>query len=380
MIILFAWSVIAFTWWLVALWLLASRVRSDISVAQPTLPPASSRPSVTIFKPLPPIRDERERAALTHAIASFAAQLAPQDELIVGLNIDHEAAWLPSVQSWRASAPNAQIRVVTRALPTQHANPKIAWLEVLSADARGELWLWSDADVSAPSDFLNTACGQLLKGNVNAVTAPYCIRQVDEARQVLDAIYVNLEFLPGALLLDRLNQKKFAYGAATLLRAATFKQRADWKQLGNALADDYKLGELLQPVALGPTMVSTFTRPLTWLAAWEHYYRWQKTVRWCQPGGFAALLVLMPLWGWCIAPMFGVQYGATLTGLSGVMAGEIVVALFACWLVGCRLPVRSWFGVLLWPFTRPVVWLLVWLPLPVLWSGRKREWFAPEER
>jgi hypothetical protein len=53
--------------------------------------------------------------------------------------------------------------------------------------------------------------------------------------------------------------------------------------------------------------------------------------------------------------------------------------MVACWLVGCRLPVRAWPGILLWPLTRPVVWLLVWLPLPVLWSGRKQEWFAPEE-
>jgi hypothetical protein len=62
-----------------------------------------------------------------------------------------------------------------------------------------------------------------------------------------------------------------------------------------------------------------------------------------------------------------------------VVVGELLVAFLASWLVGCRLPVRSWFGVLLWPFTRLMTWLLVWLPLPVLWSGRRREWFAPVE-
>jgi len=383
MIFLITWSIVAFAWWIIALILLAKagRTQSDEPSANALNAKAPhNRPTVTIFKPLPPIRDERERAAITEAVASFVGQLSPRDELIVGLNIEDEQAWRAGIQSWRGSAPNARIRVIARVVPVQRANPKIGWLEVLSADANGELWLWSDADVSAPQGFLESVCGRLSKGDVNAVTAPYCVRNIEEAKQVLDAAYVNLEFLPGALLLDLLKLHRFAYGAATMFRAATFRQRADWTQLGNALADDYKLGQLLQSVALGRVMVSTFTRPKTWLAAWQHYYRWQKTVRWCQPAGYASLLVLMPLLGWSFAGLCGAQPGAQVAGLGGVILGEMLVAFMACRLVGCRLPFRSWFGVVLWPFTRPVVWLLVWLPLPVLWSGHKREWFAPEAK
>ena len=62
-----------------------------------------------------------------------------------------------------------------------------------------------------------------------------------------------------------------------------------------------------------------------------------------------------------------------------MIAGEIFVGVLACLLAGCRLPPAAWPGVLLWPMCRVLAWLLVWLPLPVLWSGRQRAWFTPQQ-
>ena len=132
-------------------------------------------------------------------------------------------------------------------------------------------------------------------------------------------------------------------------------------------------------MTLAKTLVSTFTKPAGWGEAWQHYYRWQKTVRWCRPSGYAALLVLMPAFGWALAGLFGGLKPFYLSGLVAVLGGEIMVAWLACRLVGCRLPPATWMGVLLWPFFRAVTWLLVWVPLPVLWSGRQRAWFAPQQ-
>lgn len=374
MILLSTWSAVAFVWWGIALALLASARRWKTSPAR------VARPTLTVFKPLPPVRSERERAALRDAIESFACQLGVGDELIVGINACDEAAWQPAVLLWRAAAAKARVEIMAREMPVQCANPKIAWLQMLSPAAHAELWLWSDADVTAPAGFLDAACVQLLRDGSNAITAAYRIQHVSQPCEVLDALFVNVEFLPGALLLGQLKRNDFAYGAATLFRAETFRQRVNWEQLGAALADDHKLGELLQPVTLARVMTCTFTQPSGWLAAWQHYYRWQKTVRWCRPGGFAALLVMMPAIGWSGAGLFGVDASVQCLGLACVIGGEIVVALVACWLVGCRLPVTTLPGVLLWPFTRVVTWLLVWFPLPVLWSGRQREWFSPVQK
>ena len=370
---LISWTIAAFVWWLIALCLLAqSRRRTP-------LPASARRAAMTVFKPLPPVRDEPERAALAAAIGSFVGQLAAADEMVIGLDAADAAGWQPSLQAWRAAWPAARLIVVAREVPRQWANPKISWLQVLAPSARGEVWLWSDADVTTPPGFLDGIGGQLAAGGGNAVTAPYVIQHIRQAHGVLDALFVNVEFLPGALLLGRLSQQDFAYGAATAFRAETFHARGDWHKLGAALADDHKLGELLQPVTLAKTLVSTFTKPAGWGEAWQHYYRWQKTVRWCRPSGYAALLVLMPAFGWALAGLFGGLKPFYLSGLVAVLGGEIMVAWLACRLVGCRLPPATWMGVLLWPFFRAVTWLLVWVPLPVLWSGRQRAWFAPQQ-
>jgi ceramide glucosyltransferase len=250
---------------------------------------------------------------------------------------------------------------------------------VLAVRARGDLWLWSDADVTAPAGFLNALVGQLLDSGSQAVTAPYCIRDLHQGCEVLDALFVNVEFLPGTLLLGQLNRRSHAYGAAILFRAETFRARANWTELGAALADDNALGRQLQPVQLARTLAATFTQPSGWLAAWRHYYRWQKTVRWCQPGGFAALLVLMPVFGWSAAGAFSLSHVAQLVGLGTLWGGEILVTLAACGLVRCRLTLAAVPGIVLWPLLRPVTWLLVWLPLPVVWSGRKPKWSAPQQ-
>lgn len=317
---------------------------------------------------------------MAEAIGSFISQLKPGDEVLMGMNEAEAASWRASFQEWRATWPAARINVVEREIPRQCANPKIAWLQVLAPSAQGEVWLWSDTDVTAPPGFLDTVCSQLDASGSNAVTTPYVVQRVSHAHEMLDTLFVNLEFLPGALLLGRLKQQDFAYGAATAFRTETFQAKGDWQKLGSALADDHKLGELLQPVALSNALVSTVPSLSGWGEAWQHYYRWHKTVRWCRPPGYLALLMVMPMFGWMLAGLCGGYSTFILKGLIAVPAGEILVAVMACGLVGCRLPPATWFGVLLWPFFHAITWLLVWFPLPVLWSGRKRAWFAPQQK
>jgi ceramide glucosyltransferase len=373
-IFLIAWSTVAFVWWLIALALLVESRRRNLSASLAT------RATITVFKPLPPVRNEQERDELAEAIGSFISQLKLGDELLIGMNVAAAVGWQGKIQAWHTAWPAAQITVIARAVPDQCANPKIAWLQVLAPSARGEVWLWSDTDVTAPSGFLDDICAQLAASGKNAVTAPYRVQQVGRAHEMLDALFVNLEFLPGTLLLGRLNHQDFAYGAATAFRMETFHDKGDWQKLGSALADDHKLGELLQPVALSSALVSTIPNLNGWGEAWQHYYRWQKTVRWCRPADYAALLVLMPAFGWAMAGLVVGSKVFFISGFIAVLVGEMLVAVLACQLVGCRLPPATWFGVLSWPFARVITWLLVWLPLPVLWSGRQRAWFAPNQK
>lgn len=370
LIFLISWSALAGVWWIVAIMLVALGPRRRLGAE-------ITRSTLSVFKPIPPTYDDVERELLATAIESFIAQLDSDDEVLIGIEESALPAWQSAFEGWKTNWPRARIAVVAQPAPSHRANPKVAWMEIMSTQAKGELWLWSDADVIAPPEFLHKMKNALIGGDANVLTAAYSIRQVRKAAGMLDALFVNVEFLPGALLLDRLNAKDFAYGAAMMFRAATFRERVTWADLGAELADDHELGRRLKPVAMIDTLVSTFTLPSSWRDTLEHYYRWQKTIHWCRPSGFAAMIVVIPMIGWVAALILrGGDLIATTCFLAQWLL-ETLVGIIICSLVGCRPSPRTWAGLLLWPLVRAFAWLAVWLPVRVVWGGRKATWSTP---
>ena len=368
-----AWSAMAVVWWLIAIMLIVkgpNRHFSKTSTALATL---------SVFKPISPVRDDGERKVLADAIESFIGQLDHDDEMLIGVDLCALPYWESIIDQWRAAWPKARIVVVARPDPDQLPNPKIAWMELLSGQAQGALWLWSDADVIAPPDFLRTLKEALMESEVNAVTAAYAVREVRKSAAMFDALFVNVEFLPGALLLGRLGATEFAYGAATIFRATTFFEHIKWNELGAQLADDHELGRRLKPVQLTGTIVSTFTLPGSWFDALGHYYRWQKTVRWCRPAGYAAMILVIPMVGWTAAIILLEASTLAFAGLVSQWLLEILFAAIMCSLLGCRLVPRTWGGLLLWPVVRMISWMAAWLPLPVVWGRKKAAWHSPSK-
>jgi hypothetical protein len=369
--VLVGWSAAAMIWWLIAIWLVwkerSSAPRSD----------REPESTLTVFKSLPGGASSSERAALAGALQTFIAQLGPRDELLLGVPQDEAAFWQPQLASLEDHFPKERLRILRLPVPRQRANPKIAWLEQLASHARGELWLWSDADIVAPPGLLLALKAALAGADGGAVTCPYCVRQVGGAAAVLDAAFVNAEFLPGALLLGRLGTVDFAFGAATIFRAADFHARVTWEQLGAALADDYALGQQLKPVRLSGPMVETLALETTAAGALRHYYRWQKTIRWCRPGSYAALLAITPWLGWmtlaCLRPADGLAW----TGLAAQWAVEVLALVALCAALRCRVGPGAWPALALWPPLRAMTWLAVWLPLPVQWRGPMQQWSRP---
>ncbi len=370
--VLVCWSGVATLWWLLAVGLVRSR---KVSPTPPAGGSVSAR--LTIFKPLPVTSTAGERAALARALESFLAQLEPGDEMLVGLPESEAPQWQPMLDEWQRRRSAPRLVVVRQSPPRQRANPKIAWLEVLAHSAQGELWLWSDADIVAPPGLLAQLKGTLATAGTGAVTCPYCVRRADAAAAMLDAAFVNAEFLPGALLLGRRGSVDFAFGAATLFRAADFRAHVNWAALGATLADDYALGQRLRPVACAGLLVETLALERTGAGALRHYYRWQKTIRWCRPGSYAALLAILPLLGWLVFAALHPANPAAWLGVGGQWLSELAAVAALCLAVRCRMATGAWLALILWPPLRALTWLAVWLPLAVTWRGARQRWSRP---
>ena len=371
------WSGVSAVWWLIAIILVHATRRIQLSVE---LPLGMSSPSLTIFKPLPSVPDVETRDALAACIASFLAQLDESTELVVGVPEEQAGQWAPVLREWANRYSRVQLRPVIRATPGQRANPKVAWLEVLAPEAGGELWLWSDADVVAPPGFLAQLLRVLaLNPTAGAVTAPYGIRFTAHASGWLDALFVNMEFLPGALLLGRLGPVPLAFGAAVLFRAEDFRRRISWDDLGASLADDHETGRRLAPVVVSRQIAETCALESRLGPALRHVYRWQKTIRWCRPGGFAALVVILPLFGWVALCTMTPGNPVPWVGLAAQYALESGVASVLLSRVGFRGPPAGALAVLAWPALRALVWFAAWLPIPVTW-GAAEAWNRPTRR
>jgi Glycosyl transferase family 21 len=365
--LLLGWSAAALAWWGLA-WLLIRRcLRAPVVPAGPTL-----KESLTIFKPLPQLRPGGLTPRLRAALTSFVNQLDDNSEMLLGVHEADRAQVHPWFEELLATVPAGRLRVLYRAEPDACANPKIAWLSWLAPQAGGQWWLWSDADIVAPPHWLAGARERMaVIGEARLLTFPYYVQQPDHPAGWWDAAFINAEMLPGASLFVALRRPAdFAFGAAMLFRAADFQARGDWADLGRYLADDFAIGQLMRPCRISLPPLETLAQESSWREALRHYFRWHKTVRWCQPLGYLGLqLLTTPLLGWLGYALAHPRSGVGWSALAGQVLVELAVITRLSRLTGADwVRGRGWTPLAAWPLLRSAVGLAVWLPIPVGWN------------
>jgi len=368
-IIAIVWSALSAAWFVCAV-VLVFREKGKV----PTLS-CSNPPSMTIFKPLPPLREAEVPKQLVCALESFIRQMDRSTDMVLGVEEEQFHLWEKTFARWQNQFPASNLRVIRHSKPDAFVNPKVAWQIVLAPHASGDLWLWSDADIEAPEQFLNSIRAELMHSGCRAITCPYIVRAMPGAWEVLEALFVNIEFFPGVLLFRRSNVR-FALGAATLFYAEDFKRNADWEKLGSTLADDNELGRQLAPVKISRNTVETLPQEKKFRGAFLHYLRWHKTVRWCEPAGYAGQLLLLPLFGWVTCVVLNPLSVIAWSGLMATSLFEITVAALIFYRLKCPFPLHKCWMFPAWTALRPMAWLLSWTPASVRWNGCKHRWLG----
>jgi Glycosyl transferase family 21 len=363
-IILALWSGAGLVWWILAWRLVASdRQKCDL------VPDSTARRTLSVFKPLPPL-SVKGLDLMAAGLESFVAQLDSESELLLGIHEADRNSTTHFVKRLRTKYPDAHLKVIFRTESDDVANPKIAWQKILARHAEGELWLWSDADIFAPAGFLPSARLEYARSGAAMMTFPYVIRELPAAPALLEALFVNVEFYPGVLLLRRLGPVDFGLGAAMLFQRDDFLREVNWDEIGARLADDFCLGQKLRPVQIGTATLATVARASTWKDALLHDLRWTKTIRWNRPVGSFARILIMPVLGWLVAVALDPTHFFAWIGLLGMIQAEVLFAAAICRRAGCRLKWGDMLSLEVWSFWRIILWFLCWLPWPILWSGK----------
>jgi hypothetical protein len=379
--LLTGWTALAALWWWIALRLVRAspklrRRPGDAPVAGHRCGEAAAAATLTIFKPLPRLPRDAPTPDQVAALESFVAQLDSTAEMLLGIEQPDRDKWRPLIENWRCRYPSARLQVICVPRPAQFLSPKVSWHHTLAEHARGQWWMWSDADMIAPAGFLDAVRDEFARSGVNILTCPYLVRRVRAAPMMLEALFANVEFLPGALLCKRLGHVRFAFGACILFRADAFGAGADWERLGARLADDCALGQALGPVRISDIALETLAAESAWRDAAQHYLRWHKTVRWNRPAGYAGQIIIVPLLGWLACVLTRPAMLAGWAGLGATILMEMAVALALFRSVGCPLPPRWLWTLPVWSLLRAATWAACWLPWPVVFRSQNRRWWS----
>jgi len=373
--LLLGWTLASLGWWLIAVFLVVRAGRRHLRLPAASAHEPIDERAITIFKPLASPLSDTELRVVCECLESFVADMDTNCEMLIGGQPAERKALEAFVADMRDQHPAAHVRLIIAAQPETSMHPKVARNQQLSHYARGELWLWSDADILIEAGTIRSLRADALD-HEGLVTSPYIVKQRACTAEMLDALFVNLEFYPGVELLGTLNAVPGAFGAGMLFEASAFSDRLDWYELGSHLAEDYVMGQYLGPVKLGSARVVTVPCTPDWRSALLHYLRWQKTIRWCQPLSFAAQLVILPILGWLGWLLFDPGNAYAWRGLAFVLIMDTLAGAAIFRMLGCRLTMRELLVLPLWSLLRGLIWLACWLPWPVAWRGRR--WWAPK--
>ena len=306
---------------------------------------AGFKPPVSILKPV-----QGRDARFYEAIRSHATQQYPEFELIFGTADANDPA-LEDIDRLRMEFPQVPIRSVFT--ENDAPNRKVGSLEILAREARYEVLLINDGDISVASDYLARVAGMLADPNVGLVTCLYRGKGSSMASRA-EALGIATEFAPSVLVARLLSAGGFALGSTMAFRNSDLKAIGGFAAIREYLADDYQLGaritSLGKQVALSDSVVETNLGAGSWRDVWKHQVRWSRTIRVSRPTGYFGYLVTQATF-WClVAAMFG-YWEIALSGL----AVRLIAAAAAMIVLGnmqtariLMVPLRDLFGLAVW--------------------------------
>src|SRR5262249_49357395 len=129
----------------------------------------------------------------------------------------------------------------------------------------------------------------------------YRCKKENSLASAWENIWVNCDFWVQGLLGDWMRGCDFAFGAAMALKRETLEKVGGFASLRDYLADDFQLGNRVfksgLKIGFSPRWVTLQEGSSSFLQTWRHLLRWSRTIRVCQPGGYAGSIILnMTFW------------------------------------------------------------------------------------
>ena len=272
----------------------------------------------------------------------------------------------------------AQISLTVGLDPTAENRKVGKLIRMVPRASRPDVFVLSDADISVQRDYLRQIVGELYADEkIGLVTCAYRSRphQPDLGAR-LEALYVNTDFMPMAILADSFEPLHYAFGATIAIKSKILEEIGGFESIKDLLADDFHLGQPHRrsrlPDSFSPrTLVTIVPGERTFADFWHHQLRWARTYRTVRPISVATILTHGPLW----AVLLMLTTGFSAAAVASAAATIAVRLAMGAWMIRgvAKLPLRlSDLGLLLVKdFTITGIWFASLLGKTVRWGDRR---------
>jgi ceramide glucosyltransferase len=178
-------------------------------------------------------------------------------------------------------------------------NPKIANLAKPGVDAHGEIVIIADSDIGVERRYLQALAASFGSERIGAATCLYRGAPNRTLISRLGAMQIEEAFIPSVLVALALGKLRFCLGATMAVRSSVLEQIGGLSALGETIADDHKLGELVsardREIELSRYVVQTSVPETMLRALWSHELRWARTNFGLAPAGYAFSFLMYAL-------------------------------------------------------------------------------------
>ncbi|MBL0155657.1 MAG: bacteriohopanetetrol glucosamine biosynthesis glycosyltransferase HpnI [Bryobacterales bacterium] len=325
-------------------------------------PTGSYTPPVSILKPVRGLD-----SALHDALLSHMTQDYPDYEILIGVR-DMEDPAVPVIRQLITEHPEHPIRLIH--CQTDTPNAKVGILIDLARQARHEIILVNDADISVPPQYLRRVAAPLAEPRNGLVTCLYHAT-AHSIPGNWEALGIATDFIPSTLVAPMVGINEFGLGSTLCFRKTDLAAIGGFDAVKEFIADDYQLAkritQLGRETVLSEVVVGTTLNAPTWRDVWRHQVRWARTIRVSRRGGYLGLPVTHAGL-WAIVAMLTGHWPLGLTlwlarATMGATAGFVVLRHWPALLAAPLLPLWD-----LWAFT---IWLTGLAGRTVHWRNKQ---------
>jgi ceramide glucosyltransferase len=200
-------------------------------------------------------------------------------------------------------------------------NPKIANIAKPGVAPQGEIVVIADSDIRVGRTYLRALAASFESQGTGAATCLYAGVPNQSLISRLGALGIEDGFAPSVLVATAIGELRFALGATMAARARVLAEFGGLAALGETLADDHRLGQLVASrgyrIELLRYPVSTVVPETRLAALWSHELRWARTHFSLARAGYAMsfLMYALPLALFYLAVSRNLAWGLPLLAL-----------------------------------------------------------------